>query len=198
MSGSRRQAIGVYFAGAGSIIAVCFALRTELERDPVLHVLVQLPALALAGWLIGTVLRERPRLVSRIDESGIPSLLIALFTGVFWMLPRSLDAALDDVAMEAFKFVSLPLMLGMPLALSWPKIHPLVRAFLKANAVSMLGVLAFLYTHAPVRICNNYLVSDQERLGIGFLVVAVALSVAWCLPLFFRQTGAATWAAGKS
>lgn len=202
MSANRTLGIGLHLAGTGSILALCFVWRNELGRDPVLHVLIQLPALALAGWLVGAVLRERTRLLDRIDERGVASLFVVLFTGVFWMLPRSLDAALDDPAMESLKFISLPLLIGVPLALSWPKLHPLVRAFLKANTVSMLGVLAFLYTHAAVRICNNYLVSDQERLGLGFLFVAVALSVIWSLPLFFAPPDAeadeASWAATKT
>jgi hypothetical protein len=48
----------------------------------------------------------------------------------------------------------------------------------------MLGVLAFLYIHAPVRICNSYLVADQERLGFAFLMTAIGLAIAWAIPLF--------------
>ncbi len=86
--------------------------------------------------------------------------------------------------MELAKFFSIPLLIGIPLAVFWEHAHPIVRGFLKANALSMLGVLAFLYIHAPIRICNNYLVSDQERLGWGFLFMAFALALIWVVPLF--------------
>lgn len=175
-------------AVSGTIVALCFLFRRGLEQDPVSHVLIQLPALAIAGWIVAQALRDRMRAFERINHGGAVGALIALFTIVFWMLPRAIDAALDDSVTEALKFVSLPCLAGLPLALSWHRIHPLARGLLKANALSMLGVLAFLYTHAPVRICNNYLESDQERLGIGFLVAAIGLAIAWSLPLFTGPT----------
>jgi hypothetical protein len=49
----------------------------------------------------------------------------------------------------------------------------------------MLAVMAFLYTHAPMRLCNAYLAEDQYRLGIGFLALAFAAAVAWIAPLLF-------------
>ena len=85
--------------------------------------------------------------------------------------------------MDLGKFLSVSLLVGAPLGMAWSRLHPLLRGFVKAQSVSMLGVLGFLYTHAPVRICNSYLVSDQERLGVGFLLVAGGLAACWSLPL---------------
>jgi hypothetical protein len=103
------------------------------------------------------------------------------------MLPRSIDAAVTDAATEAAKFVMLPA-LGVALATGWARAAPLARAFLMAQAVSMCGVLAFLYTHAPVRLCNAYLIDAQEQLGLAFLLLAPALAALWIVPLVF--TGA--------
>jgi hypothetical protein len=80
-------------------------------------------------------------------------------------------------------FVSLPFLVGLPLAAGWARAHPLTRAVIKAQSVSMLAVMAFLYTHAPMRLCNAYPVEDQYRLGIGFL--ALAFAAAWTTPLLF-------------
>jgi len=161
----------------------CVFFRHVLERDPVTHVLVLLPGLAVAGWLMARSLgaeQVRPR-----EPNANALTLLSAFSILFWMLPRYIDASLTTPSTEAAKLVSIPICVGAVLALSWNATHPFLRGFLKANALSMLGVLAFLYTHAPVRICNSYLVSDQERLGYGFLFVALALSVIWALPLFF-------------
>lgn len=173
---------------AAGIIVLCWWLRGGLERDPVTHVLLQLPLLALAGALIAkALLEDRHWCQSPWLKGGLAPILIAIFTIAFWMLPRSIDAALTDPRMEIAKFVTVPLLVGAPLAIAWPKAHPLLRGFLKAEAVSMLAVMAFLYTHAPVRICNAYLVGDQERLGLCFLLAAILCAVLWTGPIFWDR-----------
>ncbi len=167
------------------VVGFCFALRIPLEADPVSHILVQLPLLAWSGVLItpnGTGRR------SEWNRGGVATLLVAFFTIIFWMLPRSIDAVLSSPTMELAKFITLPFGVGAPLAIGWARAHPLLRGIIKAEVVSMLGVLAFLYIHAPVRICNAYLVSDQHRLGYGFLFLALGLSVFWIAPLFIVHT----------
>lgn len=169
------------------VIAV-FALRRPLEADPLTHVLVQLPLLALAGAILAPGLRFGH---GDWNRGGWACLILAAFAMAFWMLPRSIDAALRLAPWEAVKFVSLPLLIGLPLRLGWTRAHPLLRGVLKAQAISMLGVLAFLYTHAPARLCNAYLVEDQYRLGLGFLATALGLAAAWVAPLFFPAPDAA-------
>lgn len=175
-------------SAALAIIATCWIFRDLLEQDPVTHVLIQLPLLALAGAMLArTVVSQYRRPTSSWNAGGVPMLLLAIVTIAFWMLPRSIDAALVDDWVEFGKFITVPGLIGMPLLLGWRRAHPLLRGFLKAQALSMLGVMAFLYTHAPIRICNAYLVGDQERLGLGFLVAAIALAIIWTVPIFTGQ-----------
>ena len=154
------------------------ALCTQpfVAADPVTHVLVQMPLLALAGATLPV--RPLPR------EVIGAAFVLALVTVAVWMLPRSVDAALTGWAGHVAKFLTLPLLFGLPLALSWNRLGPVLRGFVKAQCISMLLLLAFLYTHAPLRICNSYLVSDQQRLGLGFAVAAIALALAWIVPAF--------------
>ncbi|WP_282610486.1 hypothetical protein [Pelagibius sp. Alg239-R121] len=169
----------------------CVVFRGELEADPVTHMLLQLPALALAGVLL--LLATDLRFVKLPAYFANAITLVAVFAVFFWMLPRYIDASLINPFVEFAKFLTLPTLVGASLALAWRQAHPFLRGFLKANAISMLGVLGFLYIHAPLRICNSYLVSDQQRLGYGFLIAAIAVSLAWTFPLFFpspSETGA--------
>jgi len=175
-------------SAALAIIATCWIFRDLLERDPVTHVLIQLPLLALAGAaLASAVVPHHRQPASGWNAGGVPMLLLAIFTIAFWMLPRMIDAALIDDWVEFGKFITVPGLIGMPLVLGWRQAHPLLRGFLKAQAISMLGVMAFLYTHAPLRICNAYLVADQERLGLGFLAAAIALAIIWTVAVFTGQ-----------
>lgn len=168
--------------GAVAVYCTCIALRKPLEADPVSHVLVLLPALALVGGLLAGSIQF---LRLRLSEPASNALVLgAVFVILYWMLPRAIDASLTEPADEIAKFVSIPLCVGGLLAVAWGRAHSFLRGFLKANAVSMCAVMAFLYSHAPVRICNSYLVADQERLGVGFLFAAFGLALVWSVPLF--------------
>ncbi|MDA7827181.1 hypothetical protein N9A67_03025 [Rhodobacteraceae bacterium] len=161
---------------------IACAVQPWVAQDPVVHVLVQMPLLVLAG-----VLWPLPHVKLPQDLIG-PILILWLVTLIMWMMPRSVDAALTQWVGHFAKFVTLPILLGLPLRLTWPSIGPLFRGFLRAQAISMLLLLSFLYTHAPVRICNSYLVSDQYRLGLGFAWVAGALVIIWLIPVFTGHT----------
>ena len=165
-----------------AVAGICFLFRESLEADPMTHLLVQLPVLTISGYLFvigmgGKNLRITERLANAFS-------LVAVFAILFWMLPRYIDATLVNPVVELAKFISIPVLVGGSLAVGWAKSNPFLRGFLKANAISMLGVLAFLYIHAPVRICISYLLADQERLGFGFLISAIGLGIAWAIPLF--------------
>ncbi|MCG8490526.1 MAG: hypothetical protein MI743_02830 [Sneathiellales bacterium] len=165
------------------ILVVGFAFVLSLvaqiwvAEDPVIHVLVQFPLLVFVGYCLASGMRIQQIFMG-------PLLVLAVAAILFWMLPRTLDAILTEWGMFIAKFVLLPLTVGVPLALCWRHLNPVVRGFVKAQAISMLGILGFLYTHAPVRICNSYLLDDQVRLGYGFFLVVVGLSIVWTIPVF--------------
>jgi hypothetical protein len=146
--------------------------------DPVVHVLIQFPLLGLAGFLVGS------QYTIGSNWWG-PAIVLALVVTIIWMLPRSVDAALTDTTWHVAKFLTLPLLVGLPLGMVWRHIGPIVRGFIKAEAVSMLLFLGFLYTHAPIRLCNSYLADDQVRLGFGFAYVAGGLALLWVVPILF-------------
>jgi hypothetical protein len=126
--------------------------------------------------------------MERWNRHGVAGFTLAIFTILFWMVPRSVDSAVVYPGYEMFKFVSLPYA-GAALALSFPRIHPLLAGALKANVVSMLAVLAWVYTAAPVRLCNSYLGSDQKMLGAGMAILAGVLAINWGLGLLFGASG---------
>ena len=91
------------------------SLRAALESAMVTHMLLQIPLLALAGWMLaGSLPAELDARLDRLDRSGIALALVALFASSYWMLPRALDAALNDPWVELSKFVTLPLLVGIP------------------------------------------------------------------------------------
>lgn len=173
-------------AAAGAIALACYGADPWLVADPVRHVALQLPLLGLAGWLV------TPRTLGRQwrwADGGFAPLLLALFGVIFWMLPRSIDGAISDPWMMTAKFVTVPAV-GAALRLGWPRAHPLLRGFVKTQTISMAGFMAFLFTYAPARLCNNYLIDDQWRLGHAFLWWAIALAIGWSAQLFIVRPNA--------
>lgn len=157
-------------------VAVTPPMARWLEAMLVRHVLVQIPLLVGAGALLASLLVPRPR--GREAAATIPALLLALFTLSFWMLPRWIDAAVGDPLVDALKMSTLTLLAGLPLGWAWPRLPFLAKAFIWANAVSMLGVMGWLYMSAPNRLCNSYLLNEQDALGAWLMGLAVALALA--------------------
>jgi hypothetical protein len=167
---------------AGAIIVALLALpwtRHWLEGVMIFHMLVQIPLLAGAGALMATGLPGRWRLrLESWNANGISGILMAAAASSWWMVPRALDWARAAPAMELWKFVSLPLFVGAPLALSWSRLGGMGRGFVIANALPMWAIVGWLYVAAPVRVCNSYIVEDQAVAGTGLLVASIGLAVA--------------------
>lgn len=153
-----------------------------LEGSMLGHMLVQIPLLALAGGLLARAAAGgRPAALAGFNAGGLPGLLVALFAAAVWMLPRMLDAALQSPPAEMAKFVTVPLLVGAPLALSWPLLASVARGFVWANLVSHAVVLGWLYSASPNRLCARYLLDQQATLGAALLIGAAALgsALAW-------------------
>ncbi len=162
--------------------------RAWLEAGMATHMLVQMPLLLVLGvWMSRSVPEvTRDRWLWRVGGPLVP-VLLALFTLSYWMLPRALDSALSHASYEIGKFLTLPLLAGLPLGLAWPQLGVLGRGFFWANLCSMLAVVAWLYIAAPVRICNQYLVDDQTEAGRWMLWVAGLLFFLWLADLFRKR-----------
>ncbi|MGH8123283.1 MAG: hypothetical protein ACREPT_10990 [Rudaea sp.] len=170
--GGRLSLAGAILCGALAIPAV----RHALEATMTLQMLVQIPLLALAGWWFAQgTLDWLDRRLAGWNHCGISGLLLASLTGMVWMLPRAMDAALDDPRITLAKFLSVPLLIGAPIALSWPRAGFVVRGVVLVELIATAIRLGWLYLISPVRLCSNYLLDDQQRLGKILLVVGVAI-----------------------
>lgn len=159
-------------------------VKHELEASMTAQMLVQIPLLVAVGWLLRDAVSPRLRVI--IDEwnhGGITGLVLATLAAACWMLPRSLDAATVEPWMALAKYVSVPLLIGLPFALSWPRMSFIVRGVFVVEFIAMFFRLGWLYMVSPVRLCSNYLLDDQQRLGEYMLVVGCGalLWIAWKL-----------------
>jgi hypothetical protein len=171
--------------GALYLLLATPAARALLEATMSAHMLLQIPLLTAAGFFAGRLLPAygQGRLLAAAG-GAIPCVLLALFASSYWMLPRALDAALVNPLAEVAKFISLPVLVGLPLALSWRRLSAIGRGFVWTNFISMLAVLGWLYIAAPLRVCNGYLVNQQESAGTLMVKLAVLLFLWWLGALF--------------
>jgi hypothetical protein len=116
--------------------------------------------------------------VARWNAHGIAGLVgVAMVLGVL-MVPRALDLALRDGAIDAAKYAALALA-GAALRLSWRAAGLVVQGFFLGNVLPMTAVVGQLYIDAPLRLCNAYLLDDQARLGQWLIALAVLAALGW-------------------
>lgn len=162
----------------GVIVVLAGPLRLPLESSMALHMLVQLPLLGVAGWQLWPLMQARlASFLQRWDPYGIAGLLAASMTVMLWMLPRSLDAALNEPRVDAMKFATMIMLVGMAMRWSWPRLSMVIRGVVWSNLIAMLLVMSWLLIAAPVRVCNNYGVAQQTLAGYALLAISLVLSL---------------------
>lgn len=188
------------FAAAAWITLWLPPLRALLESAMALHMAVQMPLLIALSAFVAVGLRARePRWFAAADWLGIPGLVAVLLASSFWMLPRALDDAVADPVFDLVKFVTLPLLVGLPLGLSWRRMPPLGRAFIWANFIPKLGAIGGLYLGAPIRLCAYYRLDQQQLAGWTLIAIATALGLTWFVAAFVGWTPAcATYAQDRA
>ena len=183
---SGRSAIGTPVLGRlrhpGRVAALLFALlllppvRHAVEARMTAQMLLQLPLLVGVGCLLAPALPARARAwAAGWNHQGITGLLLASLAGAFWMLPRSLDASVSEPLVAAAKYLSVPLLIGLPFALGWPRMGFIVRGVFLLELTATFFRLGWLYLISPERLCSNYLLDDQQRLGEMMLAIGALL-----------------------
>ena len=174
IAGTRRVAPAI---AVGLLICLLLPpVQDALTSTMTAQMLVQIPLLIAVGWLLrGAIPRRIVAVLDAWNQSGITGLVLITFVTAFWMLPRWLDAAATDPMVAAAKFVTVPLLIGLPLGLSWPQMGFVVRGLFLSELIAMCFRLGWLYMVTPVRLCSNYLLNDQQRSGQYMLVIGTAI-----------------------
>lgn len=165
--------------GFGLLILLSFPpVKQLMETYMVGQMIVQLPLLVLAGFYIGKAIRAKiPIDQTEFNTNGVPGILLAIFTISFWMLPRSIDASINEEIFAIAKYSSLPLLAGIPICFSWFRLNSIGKNFIWANLISMFVVMGWLYIKSPIRLCNNYLIGQQLLLGQTYLLLTGLLII---------------------
>lgn len=183
MSAAMRSARGLALSGAG-LAAVALLLRAPLESSMALHMVVQLPMIAVGGALAGLAAeRSAPGLaaaVGRWDAHGLAGLVWLLLASAYWMVPRALEQPLTMPQAEVGKFASL-FLLGFLLPGALSRAAAVIQLFFLGNFCAMMAIAGMLYQDMPQRLCNAYSLNDQVVTGVGLVVASIGIAAAWCV-----------------
>jgi len=151
-------------------------VKHALETSMAAQMLLQLPLLIGVGVLLSRALPHG--VLARIapwNQLGITGLVMASVAIAFWMLPRMLDASVAEPLVCVAKYLSLPLLAGLPFAISWPRMGFIVRGVFLLELIATFFRLGRLYLISPQRLCNLYLLDDQQRLGQYMLAIGAVM-----------------------
>jgi hypothetical protein len=179
----------------GALLGLCLLallllppVRQAAESRMITHMLLQYPAMLLAGaLLVAPVPQFWQRGLQRFNELGIAGLLGAALAMAVLMVPRVLDLALVNPWVESFKLLALVLS-GAALRLSWQRAGTVIQAFFLGNVLPMFAVVGTLYQDSTLRVCNAYRLDDQQALGSALHAVAVGIFALWLLHLGLRSS----------
>jgi hypothetical protein len=152
-------------------------LRDWLEAAMWRHMLLQLPLIVAAGYLLAPSAQWLHRLAI-FDQHGLTGLTALLFVSAYWMIPRALELSIASAPIETAKFLSL-LALGAILPGSLRRASWIVQLFYLGNLSWMTAVAGIQYQDMPQRLCNAYLLDDQVTTGAALVAVAIAIALAW-------------------
>ncbi len=159
-----------------SAVGVAVIARGALEQTMLRHMLMQMPMLFVAGLLLGDGVSWRgnvPAMWRGWNAQGVAGLLVVSGVLASWMVPRALDAAVQQVALDALKVLSLVLA-GVIALHSWRVASAIVRTFVIGNMAWMAATIGMLLLDAPVRLCTSYGSSDQRETGIAMIALTIA------------------------
>ena len=168
-------------------IALLFVLCISIDwmqATMARHMLLQMPALACAGWLLHASAAEN--LQARFaawNQHGILGFVFLQGVAMFWMVPRALDLALVSASMAGLKIISW-VIAGFLLRQSMRQSSALVQLFMLGNFTMVSAAVSDIYEHAPNRLCNAYGQSDQAVTAQGLLWLPAALTALWIYALW--------------
>jgi hypothetical protein len=173
------------FALGASILAVAMSvppLRALIEQSMTWHMVIQMPMLVLAGWLVMQV-KINSAISRRLDpwnRYGLTGLISAQVIIAYWMLPLAIDQAVVQLETDLLKLVTL-FVCGAMLRHSAERAPVVLQLFFVGYLVSMMSWLGLYFATTNLRLCNAYSLESQLLTGWGIVILAVTISLVWSL-----------------
>jgi hypothetical protein len=164
-------------------------VRHRLDAEMYLKMLVQIPALTIAGFIIGLNLKTiagKPPFLECLRRHGASSLVFLFGTQTFWMLPRSLDLSVYN------EFAGLVLQTnvvaaGFLFGVGFKSAPFVLKTAFSIYGLSMALAMGIIYIHFNALICAVYTVEMQRVAGKYALYVFPFVFVLFLYRLFYNM-----------
>lgn len=176
--------------GAALLLLGAAGAHSWFEASMARHMLVQLPAIALSGWLMMGTGRHLTKL-ALIDAHGLTTLAATLMVSAYWMVPRALELSTASLPSEVAKFASV-LAMGTLSRAGLQRANGIIQIFFLGNFCAMCAIVGMLYQDQPRQLCNLYTIDDQAIAGIGLVLASCVIPLGWSIVNFtaFLDPGA--------
>jgi hypothetical protein len=165
-------------AGVGTLVVAAIT-HNWLEESMAKHMIVQLPALFVAGWLMFNQINPTISL-AKIDAHGLTSFVYILAVSTYWMIPRALELSISSPVYEIAKFITI-VFAGAVASSALKRANQIVQLFFIGNFCAMAAIFGLLYQDQFKQLCNAYTVDDQALAGVGLVIIACTIPLFWCV-----------------
>lgn len=165
------------------VVSVALSLppaRRMIEQSMVWHMVVQMPLLLGAGWLLARAVSSAStwRWTADWNRYGLTGLLAAQVILAYWMLPSAIDRAVVSPQADMLKVMTL-LACGALLQQSFRRAPAVLQLFVMGSAVPMTVWLGAYFATTDRRLCNAYTLASQSEAGIGIAIWGLAVAAVW-------------------
>lgn len=163
--------IRIFLWAVAALVLVSPPLDPFLDAAMARHVLLQIPALFFLGFIAG---RSNWISVKRYNLLGLAGLVFFIGSLLFWMIPRSLDAAVSDNRIDQLMHLNI-IAAGWALSKSLPLMPVIMRVALGMYGLTMIISLGAIYSSYDALICAVYSIGQQKETGWYLFRIAAAL-----------------------
>lgn len=184
------------------LLTLSWFFKDYLQASMALHMLVQIPMIMFAGVFFSLYLsyqilsnnhpsnnihlnqfksyKALSKHLKKFNQLGISGFLFVSLVSMYWMIPKALDQVLISQYAQLSKYLSV-FIAGLVIHVSYKASHTVVRLFFIGAICWTMAIVGLLYQETDVRLCNFYLISDQQWAGRGLVILAIILPTCWII-----------------
>lgn len=151
------------------------------------HQLIQLPSMILIGLILGKIFGNKIKLEL---QWSISILIIAAFSVVFWMIPRSIDLAVIHADFNRLMHVDM-IITGFFIQSILKNTIPEVKITFLGMISSMTIATGIALTAFNLLLCSSFTIEQQKETGKLLIIIGILLYF-FTLITFFKESNPST------
>jgi len=174
------------------LVAILFIprVRTLLDSEMYLKMLVQVPGLTILSFIVGLRMDKfrnaETGFLNMLARNGSTALVFLFGAQTFWMLPRSLDLSVYNKIAEIFLFLNL-VVAGFAFGAGFKTAPFVLKTAFSIYGLAMALTMGIVYIHFNSLICAVYTIEMQHTAGRYTLYVFPFVFALFLYRLFYSM-----------